>query len=747
MFKDHRQAYEALPESEQAKVLELVRETLGDAREGGLTESQVKDKLGEAVTAATMKVHPPRQPGQVGEPVKKGKDGLPEDMTEEGAGCSGTSGIGADNYAAFAGDTITPEVASVLSKRPKGSGRYFGSGERMTCESRAWAPGRRRGFASRPGRARSTGGSPDTRGEHHGHQNDMRLLELMGSRDFAPAANQASDKFGMLAGRLEQAALGALGSAIRAAGGSNQDPGAEGPAGACATSLVAASSMSAAWFDGARRVRVQASAKLPVADGKVSLDMKGFMASAAEVAPRAIAAAQEKTYDVDAALLRARRVGDGVLLSHPHLPEWGMQVGISEVKADRADAERPHRRQHPGASKAASFYRNAKIVGALAMPVVASEAPAQAPAAVEPAPEPVTASLAADVQAMESSMPTARDSAQKAVSTGLGRLRPLGRCLRGLRCTLTCLATRAALAFAAKKAPGSMPSAKSVDLSGMGLGGQTITGSALVSVEYYVSAGRDQMTVEVPFDPAGRVVAAKVGQTQADILAGEEIRRRLEIASEADAKAIFDRFVADQAKVPVLASGETGYGSTWVNRGPVGRVPIAKTALPAEYSVVGKKILLAGYVYEVQPTDYNAPSIARAAHWMLELRADLPASKAGLRLQQLRHGRGPVDRGHLMLPRHGVWAAEVAGQTSQKNFRVASGNEVQEITLTLYPDQAQAAGILVPTRPRPPTRRAGGCPCATRRRRTRSCSPGCSSRKGESRAAGPSTTCRRPPPR
>jgi hypothetical protein len=36
---------------------------------------------------------------------------------------------------------------------------------------------------------------------------------------------------------------------------------------------------------------------------------------------------------------------------------------------------------------------------------------------------------------------------------------------------------------------------------------------------------------------------------------------------------------------------------------------------------------------------------------------------------------------------HGVWASMMAGQTSQKTFRVAEGGDVVEIVLSVYPDQ------------------------------------------------------------
>lgn len=41
---------------------------------------------------------------------------------------------------------------------------------------------------------------------------------------------------------------------------------------------------------------------------------------------------------------------------------------------------------------------------------------------------------------------------------------------------------------------------------------------------------------------------------------------------------------------------------------------------------------------------------------------------------------------------HASWAAELAGQPSQKTFRIAEGDDVLEIVLTLFQDENDAAG-------------------------------------------------------
>lgn len=46
-----------------------------------------------------------------------------------------------------------------------------------------------------------------------------------------------------------------------------------------------------------------------------------------------------------------------------------------------------------------------------------------------------------------------------------------------------------------------------------------------------------------------------------------------------------------------------------------------------------------------------------------------------------------------MLRPHGSWAADLAGQPTQKTFRIAEGNDVVEIVLTILQDDGQAAGI------------------------------------------------------
>jgi hypothetical protein len=453
----------------------------------------------------------------------------------------------------------------------------------------------------------------------------MKSSQVMGSAS-APASMLASDKFGTIGARLEREVLAAVGVAIKVAGGSNQELKV---ATKLKSVLEGSMTLSASWFNGNRRV--DAKADLPVVNGAVVLDAKAFLATAQEAKHESTTSAQ-KTYVVDPALLKAKRVGNLVVMSHQSMPEWKLQISVDELKASKEAVESRITASIQGYC-VGQFYRNADMMGGIKMPIVASEAPEVAAPDVV-AEEVKHEALPAEQQALTASMPTtsgAGDSKAN-VLAGASAQWEASEAVKG---QVRRSASAAALTFVGKQIQGGSPSIKEIDLSGMQFNASGFTGSAVVAIEYYGRISRENMTVSVPFDGAGRVVASGVARTQADVLAADEIRRSLEMKSEQDAKAQFDAFVAEEtAKVTRLegmgvnASADMGYGSNWIKRGPADRIPIAKTALPEEFSQVGKKILIGGLVYELQITDYNAPSFERSAHWMLELRAEIPASKA-----------------------------------------------------------------------------------------------------------------------
>jgi len=453
--------------------------------------------------------------------------------------------------------------------------------------------------------------------------NTMKSVKVMGSVS-APATLRTSDKIQSIMARLERQALDGVRTAINKAGGANIEMKASS---VMRNVLDGTVSLSASWFDG--RKRVAAKADLQVAGGELVLDLKAFLASAAEVKHDSPVAAA-KTYAVDAAKLRAKRVGGLVLISHDHLPEWGLRITMDDLKASREMVEARIAASIQGFC-ASQFNRNADIQGGVKMPVVASEMPTQVPAQ-EAAKATEHATLQTEQQTLTASMPSSQDTGAKA-SPADGDSRQW-EAEASLKASLTRAASDAAMHFVRTKLAGGNPSVKVVDLTGV-VTGSKIMGSAVVAVEFYGNRSREQVTLDIPFDERGRVVASKVDRTKADIAAAEELRSKLAVASEAEAKEIFSKFVAEeiakQERMKALginASSDMGYGSNWIKRGPADRIPIPKNALPEELSVIGKKILVGGMVYEIQPTDFNAPSIERSAHWMLELRPEIPASKA-----------------------------------------------------------------------------------------------------------------------
>ncbi len=119
MFKDHRARYAKLPESEQNEVRKLAAESLGDASASGATETEIKEKLGEIVDAATAKAPEEKR----AEPPAGGRK-MPSDMEPQEKLFRDVEGW-MDDYQTYAGDEIKPEVARVLEKKPEGEGKYF----------------------------------------------------------------------------------------------------------------------------------------------------------------------------------------------------------------------------------------------------------------------------------------------------------------------------------------------------------------------------------------------------------------------------------------------------------------------------------------------------------------------------------------------------------------------------------------------------------------------------------------------
>ena len=499
----------------------------------------------------------------------------------------------------------------------------------------------------------------------------MKSGSVIGS---TPVDQRTAEKLGVISARLERKALESLKAALHKAGASNDTMGVSTK---MKNILDGTMTLTASWFDG--RKRVNAKADLPVRKGDLEFNPVSFIANSVEQ-EYASPTQEAKTYQVDASKITARRVGDLVLIAHENLPDWGLNIPIADIKAGRGVVEARIASSIQG-FVTHQFNRNADIQGGVKMPMVASEKPAPSVKASwvvnvgnignieeeteeaaratyaeyveqsksgygraggesvilmedgEPVEEHIGDNIEGAQHDINASMPTAQDTGSKATITdSASRQYEADAAVKGM---LNRSAGEAAVNFVRSSLSGGSPSVVAVDLTSIRVTASKIEGSAVVSVKFYGNKSTEEATIEVPFDDRGNVVASKVGRTQADLVAAEDIRSKLEVASEAEAKAIFDKFVADETSkderfkaLGIAAGGDMGLGSNWIKRAPVDRIPIPKNSLPAEYSVVGKKILVGGMVYELQPTDFNAPSIARSVHWMMEMRPEVPASKA-----------------------------------------------------------------------------------------------------------------------
>jgi len=121
MYKDHRKAYEKLPESEQAQVLDIVQKALGDSGAANYTEAQVKDTVGEAVAAATVDFKPEKETSEKTEEKEKQ---TPADMLPQEHLFRNVEGW-QDDYQTYSGKDLDESTRKVLDQNPEGEGNYF----------------------------------------------------------------------------------------------------------------------------------------------------------------------------------------------------------------------------------------------------------------------------------------------------------------------------------------------------------------------------------------------------------------------------------------------------------------------------------------------------------------------------------------------------------------------------------------------------------------------------------------------
>ncbi len=368
-----------------------------------------------------------------------------------------------------------------------------------------------------------------------------------------------------------------------------------------------------------------------VKDGKLAFTEKDVAdpMAAALVAAKAvkIEAAAPKSLDIDLTKVVAFRAGDVISFSSPELPSWALHLKANELMDEHSRKFAPSRvmasirgfcvtQFNVSASFKQEEFKMPMIQAKVVAKVVA-KAPAQWQVPIVAQPQHAMALENLSVQASRPAQE--RDPNQSRIQANDAR--------RMFESTLRATAEPAAIAWVRATLKGGAPSILGRDFSGVQYdANHNLVGAAVLTVKFYGKMGVEEASISVPFDSRGRADVKAIQRTQADLVAEEERRAKLQITSDEDARRQFEEFVASERakqgrldKLGVKAS--VGYGGSKPLPNFIINVP--KVSLPEEYSVVGKKIVVEGMVYEVEPTNFNAPDIEHCAFWALRLKPEL----------------------------------------------------------------------------------------------------------------------------
>lgn len=368
-----------------------------------------------------------------------------------------------------------------------------------------------------------------------------------------------------------------------------------------------------------------------VKDGKLSFTEKDVAEplAAALVAAKAvkIEASVPKTLAVDLTQVVAYRAGDVVAFSSPELPSWSLYLKANELTDEQSRKFAPSRvmasirgfcitQFNVAASFKQEDFKLPVIQAHVVAKVVAKSLPQwQLPVIAQAQHQQVSMdnlSVTASKPAQE------RDPNQQAIRANDAR--------RLFETNLRMTAEPAAIAWVRANLKGGNPSVKSYDMSGVQYdANRNLIGSAVMTVKFYGSLGVEEASVSVPFDKMGRADVKAIQRTQADLMALEQSNAALKVKSEAEARTEFEQFVASErakqdrlSKMGVKAG--VGYGGSKPLPNFIINVP--KVSLP-EWVVAGKKIVVEGMIYEVEPTNFNAPDIEHSTFWALRLKPEL----------------------------------------------------------------------------------------------------------------------------
>jgi hypothetical protein len=369
-----------------------------------------------------------------------------------------------------------------------------------------------------------------------------------------------------------------------------------------------------------------------VKDGKLEFSEKDVAEplAAALTASKAvkIEAAATKTIEVDLTKVVAFRAGDVVSFSSPELPSWALHLKANELADEQSRKFAPSRVMASirgfcvtSFNVTASFkqeeFKLPVIQAHVVAKIVAKPLPTWQLPVVAAAQNP---QVVIDNLSVHASKPAQeRDPNQSLIRANDAR--------RQFENHLRATAEPAAIAWVRANLKGGAPSVKAADMSGVQYdANRNLAGAAVVTVKFYGSMGVEEASVSVPFDKMGRADVKAIQRTQADLMAEEQRAAALKIKSDEEARNQFEQFVkSERAKQERIAGmgvkASVGYGGSKPLPNFIINVP--KVSLPESVSVVGKKIVVDGMVYEVEPTNFNSPDIEHCAFWALRLKPEL----------------------------------------------------------------------------------------------------------------------------
>lgn len=361
---------------------------------------------------------------------------------------------------------------------------------------------------------------------------------------------------------------------------------------------------------------------------KIVADAVEAALKAAKEAPATPATLEAGKLELDLQQIVAIRSGHVVSFSTPELPSWSLHVKAEELLNENSRKFVPGRVvaslrgfcltefRRVAAFKQEDF-KLPMIQASVQAKVVAAPLP-QWQVPVQAVPQQADQSLH-NISAGMTSPLISEDPNLSLIASNDNR--------RMFESHIRSMAEPAAINYVRTALKGGAPVVKTTDMTSLAYDkNRLLTGAAVVNVKFYGKMGVEEASIAVPFDRSGRPDVKAINRTQADLAAEEQRVAALKLKSDEEAKRAFDEFVASEKAKKARIEGmgvkaSVGYGGA--RPLPNFLIPIPKVSIPEEYSVAGKRIVVDGMIYEVEPTNHNSPDVEHSTFWMLRLKPEL----------------------------------------------------------------------------------------------------------------------------